>query len=171
MRVQQRDRFRTSGLGGVAVLDRGRSDHDGRHQPDRVYGDEAHLARARRPGRGAGGRGRGYGGTAGGRSPEGGVRGSRHVVGLASEGRGESCRPQRRDSRGARPSTASHPGRSFPSVAPARPRCSRPRTARLARRRCTLETRAQGCHKRKRTRRTRTNRASDSLTVNRSTPS
>jgi hypothetical protein len=45
--------------GGVAVLDRGRSDHDGRHQPDRVYGDEAHLARARRPGRGAGGRGRG----------------------------------------------------------------------------------------------------------------
>ena len=45
--------------GGVAVLDRGRSDHDGRHQPDRVYGDEAHLARARRPGRGDGGRGRG----------------------------------------------------------------------------------------------------------------
>ena len=53
----------------------------------------AHLARARRPGRGAGGRGseirRGPQRSATGAA----ARGSRRAVGLASEGRGESCRP------------------------------------------------------------------------------
>ena len=56
-------------------------------------------------------------GTAGGRSPGGAVRGSRRAVGLASEGRGESCRPATAGPRGEpRPLTAGHPGRSFPRL-------------------------------------------------------
>ncbi len=62
------------------------------------------------------------------------VRGSRRAVGLASEGRGESCRPATARPPGEpRPPTAGHPGRSFPQNARARPRCSRPgRQARRA---------------------------------------
>ena len=49
------------------------------------------------------------------------VRGSRRAVGLASEGRGESCRPATASPQGEPwPPTAGHPGRSFPLD------CSRP---------------------------------------------
>jgi len=41
----------------------------------------------------------GYGGDRRRRVTGGAVRGNRRAVGLASEGRGESCRPQRRDPR------------------------------------------------------------------------
>ena len=94
----------------------------------------ARLARGRRPGRGAGGRGSGIRRgpqAAGHRAAE---RGSRRAVGLASEGRGENCRPAT-----ARPRV--NPGRlrritlaaHSLSAAPARPRRSRPgRQARRA---------------------------------------
>jgi hypothetical protein len=82
----------------------------------------------------------GYGGDRRRPVTGGAVRGSRRAVGLASEGRGEAAAPQRRDPRGEpRPPTAGHPGRSFPSTAPARPRCSRPGPSGPARRRCALE--------------------------------
>jgi hypothetical protein len=51
------------------------------------------LAQARRPGRGAGGRGSGIRRGPQAAGHRGAVRGSRRAVGLASEGRGESCRP------------------------------------------------------------------------------
>jgi hypothetical protein len=78
--------------GGVAVLDRGRSDHDGDTSPivstamKRTWRERVGLAVV------LAGAAAGYSGTAGRRSPEGTVRGSRRAVGLASEGRGESCR-------------------------------------------------------------------------------
>ena len=75
------------------------------------------------------------------------VRGSRRAVGLASEGRGESCRPIRRVSRGEpRPPTAGHPGRFFSLTARVRPRCSRPGPSGLARRRCALEALEKSCN-------------------------
>jgi hypothetical protein len=62
------------------------------------------------------------------------VRGSRRAVGLASEGRGESCRPATARPPGEpRPPTAGHPGRSSPLLLAYAPRCSRPgRQARRA---------------------------------------
>jgi hypothetical protein len=57
----------------------------------------------------------GYGGDRRRPVTGGAVRGSRRAVGLASEGRGEAAAPQRRDPQvEPRPSTAGHPGRSFP---------------------------------------------------------
>jgi hypothetical protein len=45
------------------------------------------------------------------------VRGSRRAVGLATEGRGESCRPATARPPGEpRPPTAGYPGRSFPRL-------------------------------------------------------
>jgi len=101
MRVQQRDRFRTSGLAAsrswteAAVITTAGTSPIVSTAMRRTWRERVGLAVV------LAGAAAGYGGTAGGRSPEGGVRGSRRVVGLASEGRGESCRPQRRDSRGA----------------------------------------------------------------------
>jgi hypothetical protein len=51
----------------------------------------AHLARARRPGRRAGGRGSGIRRGSQAAITEGAVRGSRRAVGLASKGRGEAA--------------------------------------------------------------------------------
>jgi hypothetical protein len=101
----------------------------------------AHLARGRRPGRGAGGRGSGIRRGPQAAGHRGAVRGSRRAVGLASEGRGESCRPSNGAPLGEpRPPTAGHPGRSFPLD------CSRPSSpftaggpSGPARRRCALE--------------------------------
>jgi len=59
----------------------------------------------------------GYGGDRRRPVTGGAVRGSRRAVGLASEGRGESCRPQRRD---PGPPTAGSPGPLIPLD------CSRP---------------------------------------------
>jgi len=79
-------------------------------------------------------------GTAGGRSPGVPCAAARRAVGLASEGRGGSCRP----------ATARPPGEPRPlrrvtlavhplATAGARPRCSRLGPSGLARRRCALE--------------------------------
>jgi hypothetical protein len=80
-------------------------------------------------------------GTAGGRSPGPPCAAARRAVGLASEGRGESCRPRDGETSGEpRPPTAGHPGRSSPLD------CSRPSSlftawpSGPARRRCALET-------------------------------
>ena len=73
----------------------------------------------------------GYGGDRRRPVTGGAVRGSRRAVGLASEGRGESCRPATARPPGeAQPFTTGHPGRSFPSTARAR---SSPVTARAVR--------------------------------------
>jgi hypothetical protein len=101
----------------------------------------AHSARARRPGRGAGGRGSGIR-----RGPQAaGHPGPRcaaapRAVGLASEGRGESCRPATarprvNPGRLPRVTLAAHPL----ATARARPHCSRPGPSGPARRRCALE--------------------------------
>ena len=91
----------------------------------------------------------GYGGDRRRPVTGGAVRGSRRAVGLASEGRGESCRPATARPRGEpRPPTAGHPGRSSLSTARARPRCSRPGPSGLARRRCALEERKGSCNNR-----------------------
>jgi hypothetical protein len=59
----------------------------------------------------------GYGGDRRWPVTGGAVRGSRRAVGLASEGRGESCRPATARPPGeARPPTAGHPGRSSPQL-------------------------------------------------------
>ncbi len=93
-----------------------------------------------RPGRGLGGRGSGIRRGPQAAGHRGAVRGSRRAVGLASEGRGGSCRPATARSPGEpRPPTAGHPGRSFLSTARARPGCSRPGPSGPARRRCALE--------------------------------
>jgi hypothetical protein len=68
----------------------------------------------------------GYGGNRVRPVSGGAVRGSRRAVGLASEGRGGSCRPATARPPGElRPPTAGHPGRSFLSTARARLCCSR----------------------------------------------
>jgi hypothetical protein len=101
----------------------------------------ARLARGRRPGRGAGGRGSGIRRgpqAAGYRGPR--CAAARRAVGLASEGRGESCRPAT-----ARPRV--NPGRLRRvtlaalslSAARVRPRCPRLGPSGPARRRCALE--------------------------------
>ena len=82
----------------------------------------------------------GYGGDRRRPVTEAAVRGSRRAVGLSSEGRGESCRPQRRDPRVnpgrlRRVTLAAH----SLSTARARPCCSRPGPSGPARRRCALE--------------------------------
>ena len=87
----------------------------------------AHPARGRRPGRGAGRRGSGIR-----RGPQAaGHRGrpcaaARRAVGLASEGRGGSCRPATARPRVKPSRLRRSPGRSSPSTARAYPRCSRP---------------------------------------------
>ena len=79
-------------------------------------------------------------GTAGGRSPGPRCAAARRAVGLASEGRGESCRPPTakpgvNPGRLPRVTLAAHPL----TTARARPRWSRPGPSGMARRRCALE--------------------------------
>jgi hypothetical protein len=78
----------------------------------------AQPARRHRPGRGAGGRGSGIRRGPQAAGHRGAVRGSRRAAGLASEGRGESCRPATARLPGEpRAPTAGHPRRSYPPTA------------------------------------------------------
>jgi len=81
----------------------------------------------------------GYGGDRRRPVTGGAVRGSRRAVGLASEGRGESCRPATARPPGWTPAAyGGLPWPLIPSTARARPRCSRPGPSGPARRRCAL---------------------------------
>jgi hypothetical protein len=82
----------------------------------------------------------GYGGNHRRPVTGGAVRGSRRAVGLASEGRGENCRPATARPRGEpRPPTAGHPGRYSPRLPASILAIHGQGPSGPARRRCALE--------------------------------